>query len=196
MLKYLLPVCILFSLCIPVWGLQAAHEAETIAVAIAKEIQTGEPIFLDLRTGEWTTSLNQSLAQILLTRGADLRDNPNSLQSPEFAMDNTEDGFKQINLKEYSITSAVLVQVNLNVKWQEQVEKNFFSYRSTRHPIYSFETKQIHLPDQRLIKVSSYDFSRADSPEREDSRLRLRWFEPLVAATAIGSMIFLLWNFD
>lgn len=196
MLKYLLPVCILFSLCIPVWGLQAAHEAETIAVAIAKEIQTGEPIFLDLRTGEWTTSLNQSLAQILLTRGADLRDNPNSLQNPEFAMDTTEEGFKQINLKEYSITSAVLVQVNLNVKWQERVEKNFFSYRSTRHPIYSFETKQIHLPDQRLIKVSSYDFSRADSPEREDSRLRLRWFEPLVAATAIGSMIFLLWNFD
>jgi hypothetical protein len=111
-------------------------------------------------------------------------------------MDSAEEGYKQINLNNYSISTAVLVQVTLNVKWQEQIEKNFFSYRSTRRPIYSFETKQIHLPDQRLTKVSSYDFSRADSPEREDSRLRLRWFEPLVAATAIGSMIFLLWNFD
>jgi hypothetical protein len=195
MLKYLLPVCIFLCLSVPVWGLQAAHEAETIAAAIAEEIQTGEPIFLDLRTGEWTASLTQNLSKILLAREADLRDNPNSLQNPEFAMEITEEGYKQINLKDYGINAAVLVQVNLNVKWQERIEKNFFSYRSTRHPIYSFETKQIHLPEQRLIKISAYDFSRTDSPEKEVSRLRLRWFEPLVATTAIGSMIFLLWNF-
>ncbi|MDD4310333.1 MAG: hypothetical protein PHO32_08135, partial [Candidatus Cloacimonetes bacterium] len=76
------------------------------------------------------------------------------------------------------------------------VQKNFFSYRSERQPVYSFETRQIQLPEQRLLKISAYDFVRPNSPETVASRMQFRWFEPLVAGAAIGSMIFLLWNFD
>jgi len=196
MYKVLLPVCIFLCLCLPMFGVQASHEAELIAEAIANEIQTGEPIFLDIHAGEWTASLSQKLSLALLKRGADIRDNPNSLLNPEFDIEYTDEGFKQINLKDYALNSAVLVQVNMNIKWQEEVQKNFFSYRSIRRPVYSFETKQIRLPDKQLTKVSSYDFVREDAPEKDFSLLRLRWFEPIVAATAIGSMIFLLWNFD
>ncbi|MDD2228872.1 MAG: hypothetical protein PHY48_05640 [Candidatus Cloacimonetes bacterium] len=196
MFKYLLSVCIFLCLCLPTWSIKAAKEAEIIASEIAKEIQTDEPIFLDLRAGEWTAPLIQDLSRILLSRGADLRDNPNALQIPEYSLELADNSLGHINLPDYGITNAVLVQVNLSVKWQEKIEKSFFSYHSTRQPVYSFETKQIHLPDLRLIKISAYDFSRLDSPDSEVSNLRLRWFEPLVAAAAIGSMIFLLWNYD
>lgn len=195
MFKYLLPVFIFLAVCLPQWSMQATQEAEQIASAIASEIQTAEPIFLDLRTGEWTTALSQSLSKMLISRGADLRDNP-SLNAPNSINMADSDSLMPINLKSYGLNSAILVQVNLNVKWQEKVEKNFFSYRSSRHPVYSFETRQIHLPDQRIVKINSYDFNRMDAPETEASRLRLRWFEPIVAATAIGSMVFLLWNFN
>lgn len=196
MFKILLPVCIFLCFVLHVFGVQASHEAESIATAIAAEIQTGEPIFVDINAGEWTASLNQKLALALLQRGADLRENPNSLQNLEFELEYSDEGFKQINLKDYAIDSAVLVQVSMNIKWQEDVKKNFFSYRSIRRPVYSFETKQLLLPERKLLKISSYDFIRDDAPERDSSLLRLRWFEPIVAATAIGSMIFLLWNFD
>ncbi len=195
MIKYLLPVFIFLGLCLSSWGMQATHEAEQIASAIAKEIQTGEPIFLDLRTGEWTPALNQNLAKLLITQGADLRDNP-SIQTAELQTQAVTDTLMPINLKGYGISSALMVQVNLSVKWEEKVEKNFFSYRSSRHPVYIFETRQIHLPDQRILKISSYELDRKDTTETEASRLRLRWFEPIVAATAIGSMVFLLWNFN
>lgn len=196
MLRFLLPVCILLGLMLPLFGVQASHEAETIAMAIAAEIQTGEPIFMDIHAGEWTSPLYQKLSLSLLKKGADLRDNPHSLQNPEFELEYTDEGFKQINLKDYALSSALLVQVNMNIKWQEEVQKSFFSYRTIRHPVYSFETKQIKLPEKKLVKVGTYDFVRDDLPEKESSLLRLRWFEPIVAATAIGSMVFLLWNFD
>ncbi|MCK9309209.1 MAG: hypothetical protein PHH43_00960 [Candidatus Cloacimonetes bacterium] len=196
MFKYLLSVCIFLCLSLPAWCLKTAQEAEIIAKEIGKEIQTDEPIFIDLRAGEWTDPLIQDLSIILLNRGADLRDNPQTLQNPDYSLEVADNGSEQINLKDYGIASAVLVQVNLNIKWQEKIEKSFFSYHNTRQPVYSFETKQIHLPEQRLIKISAFDFSRPDSPESEVSSLRLRWFEPLVAAAAIGSMIFLLWNYD
>lgn len=190
MLKILLPVWIFLCLWLPLLAVQAAQEAVEIASAIAQEIQTGEPVFLELHTGEWTPALSQQLSMLLIERGTDLR-TANETDHSEL-----EPAVGQINLANYGLESALLVQVELNVKWLEVVQRNFFSYRSERHPIYSFETKQILLPQQRLIKVSSYDFNRPNSPDTEISRLRLRWFEPLVASAAIASMIFLLWNFN
>jgi hypothetical protein len=188
--KYLLPVWIFLCLCLPLAAVQATLEATEIASAIANEIQTGKPVFLELNTGEWTPALSQQLSQLLIERGTDLRTEIQPTNSV------SELGGNQIKLADYSLDSALLVQVELNIKWLEVVQRNFFSYRSERRPIYSFETKQILLPEQRLIKVSSYDFNRANSPETEVSTLRLRWFEPLVASAAIASMIFLLWNFN
>ncbi|MDY0151435.1 MAG: hypothetical protein RBS43_04100 [Candidatus Cloacimonas sp.] len=190
MLKNLLPVWILLCVCLPLMAVQPAQEAVEIASAIAQEIQTGEPVFLELHTGEWTPALSQQIALLLIERGADLR----TTYSPDNS--ELEPAAGHINLANFGLESALLVQVELNVKWLEVVQRNFFSYRSERRPIYSFETKQILLPQQRLIKVSSYDFNRPNSPDTEISRLRMRWFEPLVASAAVASMIFLLWNFN
>ena len=183
-------------LCLSLGAVQAAQEAETIAAAIAKEIQTDQPIFVDIHAGEWTAALAQNLYRLLIAKGADVRTQSQNQLDPASAFPPLDEEPGTLKLAEYNLGSAVLVQVNLNIKWQEEVNKSFFSYRSERRPVYSFETKQIKLPEQRLLKVSAYDFFRPNSPETQVSSLRLRWFEPLVAGAAIASMIFLLWNFD
>ncbi len=189
MIKYLLPVWILLCYALPLSAVQATHEAEIVAYAIAAEIQTGQPVFLNLQCGDWTPALMQQLTHILVNQNVDLRLDKSSTEDSE-ASNNMP------NLTEYSLDSALLVQVNLNLKWQEKVQRNFFSYHSERSPVFSFETRQIQLPQQKVLKISTYDFIRPSSVDAEVSRLRLRWFEPLVAGAAIASMVFLLWNFD
>jgi len=193
MFKHLLSVWLFGCLAFALSAVQTTHDAEQIARAIAPEIQTGLPVFLDLQCGDWTTALSQQLTAQLLARGADLRIDLSSLATEVALPDSAASG---IRLSDYGLDSALLVQVSLNLKWQEVVQRNFFSYRSERHPIYSFETRQIQLPEQKILKISSYDFDPPKAAEKDRPQLRMRWFEPLVAAAAIGSMIFLLWNFD
>jgi hypothetical protein len=142
---------------------------------------------------DWTSALTQELSALLIQRKLDLRIAREN-RVPDFGSEAEE--AQSFQLQDYGLDSALLVQVKLNLKWQEQVQRNFFSYRRDRLPVYSFETMQILLPEQRLLKLSSYDFSRPQAREAEASNLRMRWFEPLIAGAAIGSMIFLLWNFD
>lgn len=193
MTRYLFPVWIFLICSLSLNAVQAAHEAEIIALAISTEIQTGQPVFLDLKCGEWTPALSQHLVSQLLARNEDVRINFSDLEGD---LAESEVGLSRIKLSDYGLSQALLVQVNLNLKWQEEVQRNFFSYRSTRKPVYSFEISQIKLPEQKIIKVSNYDYRRPSNPDEEVSRLRMRWFEPLVAGAAIGSMIFLLWNFN
>lgn len=193
MTRFLLTVWILLCLSIGLNAIQAAHEAEIIALAIADEIQTGQPVFLDLNCGEWTPALSQHLVSQLIARNEDVR---LQFSDQEAGISDTETNLSQIKPSDYGLSQALLVQVNLNLKWRDEVQRNFFSYRSTRQPVYSFEISQIQLPQQKILKVSSYDFSRPKNPEEDLVRLRMRWFEPLVAGAAIGSMIFLLWNFN
>ncbi len=192
-MRFLLAVCISFCLCMPLLAIQATQEAKVIALAIADEIQTSQPVFLELDCGDWTSALTQELSALLIQRKLDLRIAREN-RVPDFGSEAEE--AQSFQLQDYGLDSALLVQVKLNLKWQEQVQRNFFSYRRDRLPVYSFETMQILLPEQRLLKLSSYDFSRPQAREAEASNLRMRWFEPLIAGAAIGSMIFLLWNFD
>jgi hypothetical protein len=193
MIRYLLLVWILLLGCLSLNAVQAAHEAEIIALAISTEIQTGQPVFLELNCGEWTPSLSQHLISQLLARNEDVRVD---FSGPDAELAESDSGSSRIKPSDYGLATALLVQVNLNLKWQEKVSRNFFSYRSVRQPVYSFEIRQIMLPEQKIIKISNYDFSRPNADEQETPQLRMRWFEPLVAGAAIASMIFLLWNFN
>lgn len=193
MYKILLPVCIFLCFSFALAAVQASHEAETIASAIASEIQTGQPVFLDIRCGDWTPSVTQHLTNSLLNKNIDVR---TELSSDYTQTPDTQELESSIKLSDYGLSSALLVQVNLNIKWEDVVQRKFFSYNSERRPVYSFETRQILLPAMQISKISTYDFSRPNASDSQDSRLRFRWFEPLVASAAIASMIFLLWNFD
>ncbi len=176
-------------------AVQIAQEADIIAEALAQRVQTSEPIFISINAGEWTNSLNNSLSQKLLARGLDIRQRLDQLpDSGELGMGLAMSD--SLDLASLGISGALLLQIALNMKWEQQTEKTFFAYHSERRPVYSFEMKQIRLPEQKLLDISNYDYLRDNAPETEHSRLRLRWFEPVVASAAIASMIILLWNFN
>lgn len=183
-------VWILLSVFSLLGAMQIAQEADSIAAEISSRIQTSEPLFLSVNAGEWTPFLQNSLSEKLLARGLDLRV-PIGI-SPDATLDPAD----SLDLSSYQLSTALLVQIGLNLKWEQHTQKSFFSYHNERRPVYSFEIKQLKLPEQRLISISEYDFIRDHAPETEVSRLRFRWFEPLVASAAIASMIILLWNFN
>ncbi|MGB3939860.1 MAG: hypothetical protein WBK79_08675, partial [Candidatus Cloacimonas acidaminovorans] len=74
MKKYLLPVCFLLLIS-KLLSFQETLTLDQIITEIATEIQTGQPIFLDINCGEWNPVLTQKLSTNLLEKGADLRYN-------------------------------------------------------------------------------------------------------------------------
>ncbi len=173
------------------WAEKLHEDAEQIAIHIADQLHSDLPVFLDIRCGEWTPALSQSLRDILLQRSFDLRE---AKSRALFDPDNTS--MENGTLNEYGISSAILVSVELNLKWQVVERKSFLSYRSERIPVHSFITKQIQLPEYRLLNIDHYDFVQQDSKDGSISSPRLKWFEPIIVSTAVASFIFFLWTFE
>ncbi|HNV93158.1 MAG TPA: hypothetical protein P5518_05870 [Candidatus Cloacimonas sp.] len=189
--KYLLPLCF-FVLCANFLLSQESLALDSIATSIAEEIQIGQPIFLDINCGDWNPVLTEKLSSKLLEAGADLRYN---LSDGKGAITFTEEG-KAIDLSAFGLSEALLIQVNLNILWKEESKSSFFSYKTQRYPVHIFETRQIELPSQQLKKISTYSLPLPENKTSGTSSLHRHWFEPIVAGAAIGSLVFLLWNFD
>jgi len=184
-------LCLLILLAVVLSAEARQEAAAEIAEHIAEYIEADLPIFLELRCGEWTPALANSLSERLLAKGADLRELPkaqgfhDSEQYPESDV-----------LQNYGIKEAKLVQVELNLIWKTVEHKSFFSYRTERLPVYSFAVKQLLLPQRKLIQVNTYDYSLSGSKDSSISAPRLRWFEPLIAGAALASIVFLLWTIE
>jgi len=189
--KYWLLVCFLLLIS-ELLSFQDPITLGQIISEIATEIQIGQPIFLDINCGEWNPVLTQKLSAELLEKGADLRYN---LSDTKIAQAYTEDE-KVPDFSIPGLEKALLVQINLNIVWQETVKSSFFSYRTERYPVHIFEIRQIQLPAQQILKISTYSLPLPNPDSSGTGSLHFRWFEPLVASAAIGSLIFLLWNFD
>jgi len=141
MKKYLLPVCFLLLIS-KLLSFQETLTLDQIITEIATEIQTGQPIFLDINCGEWNPVLTQKLSTNLLEKGADLRYN---LSETNAGISSPEEK-KVPDLSVLGLEKALLVQINLNIAWQETVKSSFFSYRTERYPVHIFEIRQIQLP--------------------------------------------------
>jgi len=135
--------------------------------------------------------LSRSLSELLLEQNADIRETLTQSGYTDYGGDS-----EGIPLSDYGLESALLVQVQMNIKWQNIEHKSFFSYRSERNLINSFVVKQVQLPQQRLIAIDNYDFPQKSAQDSVLSAPRLHWFEPLIATTAIASIIFLLWTIE
>ena len=174
-----------------VWAEQPDDELGAVAHDIADAITLDQPLFLDLRCGEFSPALLRNLSQLLLERGADIR------QSSEHSFYTDFDPeAESISLDEYGLAQALLVQVQMNIKWVTKEHKSFLSYRTERKAVHSFEVKQVQLPGRQLIDIDSFDYVQPNNAESTMSAPHLRWFEPLIATTAIASIIFLLWTIE
>ncbi len=160
------------------WATDAKDQAQVLALRIADLLTSGEIHVLDIRCGEWTPSLKRELSSELLKREFDLRET-HSLES--FLPENEK---------------GVLVQVDLNLDWQQVEEKNFFSYTTRRIPVSTFVVKQVSLPENRLLKLDSFEALLNYEPKQNSSAVRLRWFDPLIAISAVASIVFLLWTME
>ncbi len=174
-----------------VWAEQQYERAAEIAQRLASTIALDQPIFLDIRCGEWTPALTRSLSELLLEQSADIRETRTHALDTDFSAES-----ERIPLSDYGLERALLVQVQMNIKWHTTEHKSFFSYRSERNPVNSFVVKQVQLPQQRLIGIDNYDFVQNNAQDSVLSAPRLHWFEPLIATTAIASIIFLLWTIE
>jgi len=191
MKKYWLFVCFLLLIS-ELLSFQDPVTLDEITSEIAKEIQIGQPIFLDINCGEWNSELTQKLSNLLLAKGADLRYN---LQETASAQSSPE-AENIPNLMALGLDNALLVQIKLNIVWQETVKSSFFSYRTERYPVHIFDIRQIQLPAQQVLKITTHNLPRPNPDNSGMGSWHFRWFEPLVAGAAIGSLVFLLWNFD
>ena len=174
-----------------VWAEQPDEELGAVARDIADAIALDQALFLDLRCGEFSPALSKNLSQLLLERGADIRQSSAHSFYTEFDPES-----ESISLDEYGLQQALLVQVQLNIKWVTKEHKSFLSYRTERKAVHSFEVKQVQLPGRQLIDIDSFEYMQPDSAENTVSAPHLRWFEPLIATTAIASIIFLLWTME
>ncbi|HOH47204.1 MAG TPA: hypothetical protein PLX59_05135 [Candidatus Cloacimonadota bacterium] len=193
MKKFLLLAVVLLA--VSLQGMQQRQEIEGLAVQLAGLIEIGQPLFLELRAGEWTSSLEAALRSELLLRGADLRENTDAHSSVFFLEE--QEGLQASlvsRLESYGLDSASLVQVNMEIGWETVEHKGFLSYRRERHPVYNFTVKQISLPEARLTMIRSLVFQRSSDRTGELLGSRLRWFEPVVASLGLASIVYLLWT--
>lgn len=174
-----------------VWAEQPDDELRAVAQDIADAIALDQALFLDLRCGEFSPALSRNLSQLLLEQGADIRQSSAHSFYTEFDPES-----ESISLDEYGLQQALLVQVQMNIKWVTKEHKSFLSYRTERKAVHSFEVKQVQLPGRQLIDIDSFDYLQPYSAESTMSAPHLRWFEPLIATTAIASIIFLLWTIE
>ncbi len=180
---------LIYCCALMLWGNTPGFDVKEISSELLKGIDTSLPIYLEIRAGEFSSALQTELSMELLTMGADLREAPRSFNLGMYDSSDEEMSF----LKNSNLIIANLVQVNMDIGWQLLEHKGIFTYHSKRIPVYNFEVKTIRLPEQRLMALSTYKYTGKPGTDRE-SNISIRWFDPIIASAALGSLIYLLWT--
>ena len=170
----------------------ATAEPDLISSQIAELIALDDPIVLDIQAGDLTSALDYRIRSLLLQKGADLREAvPNSpldyaVNAPDIESEST-----QLPL---SLNRLNLVRVSMEQGGTTIERKSFLSYHSDRYPLYTFQVRQISLPRYKLERVDSLSFvDKVQKPDRQVVA-NVKWFEPVLATTALASLIYLLWT--
>jgi len=188
--KHLILPLLIACFCSLAGARAAAEETDRISSRIAEVIAVDQPLFLSVNAGDLSSTLDFKLRRQLLLKGADLRETRQT--EPDLLTEGEAD--PGLLLASYALRSATLVEVNLELKWETIERKSFLSYRSERKPYYTFEVKQISLPDYQLKQIDQLSFAVEDQRVENRSPAHLKWFEPALATTALASLIYLLWT--
>lgn len=184
MRKVLLLVLVLFYLRLAAEPLKGA-EPEFISERIVDLIDVSQPLILDIQAGDLTPRLEFLIHGMLLSKGADLRDSGHAafLENPE-------------DLAPFMLQSVNLVKVELDLGDTTVEHKNFLSYRSERVPFYKFRVRQIRLPGNKLLSIDELSFTDGSPKSNGPLLSNLKWFEPILASTALATLIYLLWTIE
>lgn len=189
-----LVICAALWICV-VQAQISPGEVTAISETIVGQIITGEPIILDIRAGEWSQALANEIKRQLLSKGADIREAGLGQHSPAVSYaegDSTET--EDYDLRKLKLEAALLVMVEMELRWQTVERSSFLSYSSQRKPQYVFNLKQISLPSRQLRHVSSVTHELQSSDKGGSGISGIRWFEPMLVTAALASIIYLLWT--
>jgi len=179
----------------PVLAQVSPTEISALGEAIVKQISTGEPLILDIRAGEWSQALANEIKRQLLLRGADIREAGLGQHSPALTFTEEDSlGLEEYNLELLKLKTALLVWVEMELRWQTVERKSFLSYSSQRKPLYVFNIKQIFLPSRQLRQVGSVSRELNANEHSRETMSGIKWFEPMLATAALASIIYLLWT--
>jgi len=174
-----------------------------VAFAFAERIPLDRPLILDIRAGDLSSALSSELKAQLLERNADIRelleqlsDQRSDLQDTlSYSESETMDVAIIKQIDRLRIREANLVRISLELEWTEVEYRTWFSYRSERIPQYRFNLQVIQIPKMKLMAIDHTVVSSYANYSSQSTRSRgLSLFEPFVAALAVGSLIYLLWN--
>jgi len=192
MKKLLVLLLALLSLGLAAEAQSASAEPEIISEQIVELIDVSRPLILNIQAGDLTPRLDFLIRGLLLSKGADLRE-ADPLSGLAFSAAE-EDSLA--DLAPYALQSLNLVSIGLELGGTTVEHKNFLSYRSERFPLYTFQVKQISLPGYKLLRIDELSFTDRELVSSGTSISSLKWFEPVLATTALASLIFLLWTIE
>ncbi|MBM4403701.1 MAG: hypothetical protein FJ042_04870 [Candidatus Cloacimonetes bacterium] len=178
--------------------IQPDHVIEEVTEGLLPYIDTTLPVVIEITAGDWTIPLQTELRARLLELGTDIREVDESIQIPENLWDDQipEQVLLLSKLSALGLSEVIVVQIRLDLQWQIREQRKFFSYKRERLPLYSFHIKCMQLPDFRLLRIGTYTVVGKSNPIDRTQQYRLKWFEPVIATVAIGSIIYLLWTIE
>ena len=170
----------------------ASAEPEFISERIVELIDVSRPLILNIQAGDLPPRLDFLIRGLLLSQGADLRESDPLAGSAFSAVE----GDSLDGLAPFALQSLNLVSIGLELGGTTVEHKNFLSYRSERYPLYTFQVKQISLPGYKLLHIDELSFTGSEHGSAGPSLSSLKWFEPVLATTALASLIYLLWTIE
>lgn len=194
MRSFLVPLLALMCLHLSAEANFATAEPEFISRRIVELIDTSRPLLLDIQAGDLTPRLDHLIRGLLLEKGADLRESDPLAEAP--APLAGEDSLKTLDLAPYALQSIDLVSIGLVLGGTTIENKGFLSYRCERLPLYTFQIKQIRLPGYKLLSINELSFVDREQKSGGLKLSNLKWFEPVLASTALATLIYLLWTIE
>ncbi len=176
------------------FSLTSAKEVFEVSKRIVEQIDTGDPVIIEIRAGQYSRALADEVKSQLLKKGADLREAQTDYYSP--ASDSLDEAtyIPAKALAQLGIKKARLILVEMELDWKTVEKRGFLSYSSTRIPLYHFYVKQISLPSGQLLQLESFSREADTSTKNQNISKGITWFEPMLITTALASIIYLLWT--
>lgn len=187
----------LLSLWVNVSAQVVEQQTTVIVSGLLDALVITNPVVLDIRCGEWTTSLDREIRLNLLKRGIEIREINIGLLSDESgslskAADEIDSGIKL--LETLKLQRADLLELSMEQTIETGEKRSIFSYARYNAPVYRFELKQVTLPEQRLVELKEYKLTGKPEIENPGSLLAMKWYEPIIASAILGSLVLMLWT--
>lgn len=170
-----------------------------ILADLCDSLEFTNPVFLDIRCGEWTPVLEREIRKKLLSRQVDLRelniglikDNNDFLP---LAMETDWGVNGEMLLQMLQLSKADLLELSMEQSVEKGEKRRLFSYARYQTPVYRFVLKQIELPGQKLVSIKEYKLDGKPEIENPGSLLAMKWYEPILASAILGSLVYMLWT--